>query len=173
MELELEGDWVPSTDSNRRWSGTIRANRSFVALLVATAGVRLFWGKTEVCQSPLSITLHLHPLRSPLDIQPILMVGDGYIQEVTATLPSAESAIRTCFRARPQAGILEQAFVIPSEPPTNLGILLLARDDVHVGRSGVWRPKPAVGALLPPNLSIPLSGGRKGFVDVEGTPGAV
>lgn len=173
MALAFNGDWAAQVDANRVWSGNVKADRPFVALLVAESGERLFWAKTEVCESPTAITLNLHPLRDPAHIQPILIVRDGYLQELTVHLRSPDEPVRSILPRGGKVGALEGAFVIPSDPEARLGLLFLARDDVKVGRSGVWRPRSTTEGLLPPSLSVPLNGGREGVITPEASRDAV
>ena len=173
MPIAFDGDWAVPVDANRVWSGSARTDRPSVALVVAQRGGQLLWAKTEVCQSPASITLNLHPLRDPTHIQPILIVGDGYLQEVTVHLRSPMDAVRSILPKSGSAGALEGAFLIPSDPETRFSLLFLAREDVSVGRTGVWRPKATTDGLLPSMLSPVLAGGRKGMIDVGAKRDAV
>ncbi len=166
MPIVFDGDWAVRVDANRVWSGSARTKRPFVALVVAQREGQLLWAKTEVCQSPASITLNLHPLRDPTHIQPILIVGNGYLQEVTVHLRSPMDAVRSILPKSGRAGALEGAFLIPSDPETRFSLLFLAREDVRVGRTGVWRPRTIMDGLLPCMLAAVLAGGRKGLIDV-------
>jgi|GEM_PF-4935556 len=165
MSLAFDGDWTVPVDGNKRWSGTVHADRPFVALLVAETGRRLFWAKTEVCDPPAPITFDVHPLRDPSHVQPIMKVRDGFLQDVTVFLRTPDSVVLPTLPKVGEAGLLLRAFVVPSDPETTFSMMLLARDDVRVGRTGVWRPKAAIQPLLPSIVVIPLYGGRKGVVD--------
>ena len=62
---------------------------------------------------------------------------------------------------------LRALFVVPSDPEATFRMMLLAREDVQVGRTGVWRPKETVRPLLSSIVAIPLNGGWKGGVDLR------
>ena len=173
MTLGFDGGWVAQVDANLRWSGEVRCDRRFVGLVVGTASDRLHWAKTEVCEPRTTIVLDLHPLRAPFDTQLILIVGNGYLEDMKAAISAEQSAVKAVLPKSGDTGVLQEAFVVRSEPPASLGILFLAREDVRVGRTGVWRPRTSVEHLLPQTLMVPLQGGRKGVIEVARVHDAV
>jgi len=167
MEVELSGGWDPPVDGNLRWNGEVHCDRPFVGLLVGSAKDRLYWAKTEVCQPPTFMSLTLHPLRAPLETQLMFHVGSGYLTRMIAAVHPQAAAVRIVLPERVETGVRHGLFVILSNPSANLGALFLAREDVKVGRTGVWRPKAGVDrSLLPSDLLIPLQCAGNGDIEI-------
>ncbi|HTA21026.1 MAG TPA: hypothetical protein VK989_17155 [Polyangia bacterium] len=169
MDIDALGGWAPQVDGNLRWNGEVRCDRSFVALLVGSANGHLHWAKTELCEPRSLLVLTLHPLRPPLGTQLMFHVGNGFLTNMVAAIEPSARAVTIRLPSRGEAGVLHDLFVVPSESPATLGVLLLAREDVRLGRTGVWRPKAAVSEELPEALHVALEGARKGDVEIVRT----
>src|SRR5688572_24821871 len=113
VDLVFGGGWVPSVEPNIRWTGEVRCDRSFVALLVGRTSGHLFWAKTEVCHPPIAITLDVHPLSyASSEVQLILTVADGWLQDLVVTVPSLPSAVSPVLPEQGEAGVLQNAFIV-------------------------------------------------------------
>ena len=169
MNIEFVGGWSPQVDGNLSWNGDVRCDRPFVGLLIESANDHLYWAKTELCQPSSFLVLNLHPLRPPLGTQLMFHIGNGFLTNMIAPVEPHESAVRILLPPRGEPGVLQELFVVMATPAANLGVLLLAREDVRVGRTGVWRPKAAVKDDLPEALLIPMEGARKGDIEIVRT----
>jgi hypothetical protein len=93
---------------------------------------------------------------------------------MAAAVEPQESVVRIVLPERGEPGVLQDLFIVLSSPSVSLGLLLLAREDVRLGRAGVWRPKASVDQrLLPAGVLIPIQGGRKGDIEVARARDAV
>jgi hypothetical protein len=172
LDLALSGAWVPSVPPNRRWSGQIRATHEFATLLVVTTCDRVLWAKSEVGGAAgLPVTFDIHPLREgDLQAQFMFIVGLGWVTAFCAALPSPSYLPAVNLPSAPQAAVLRTLFTASTEPPATFGLLFLARRDVRVGRTGLWRSRAEVAGFLPALLFPALNGGRQGsfFLDKPG-----
>ena len=167
LNLSIEGQWVPINDPNRRWKGSVRSSEPFAALLLARTPKRLLWAKAEIAAA-LSLILDVHPLREEGNqAQLIMFLGDGFIADVIATLPSRESIPVVSIPNDIQAGVVQSIACIESEPKIEFHLLFLARADVRRGRTGIWRPHKSITNSLPADLLPYLEAGRNGAVDLS------
>jgi hypothetical protein len=168
VDIAIAGQWIASVAPNKRWAGEVRSDRPFVTLLLATTPERLFWAKTEVCPSVgAQLVLDVHPLSwSTPETQLIFRVHDGWIQDVVVSMPSQQE-VQPYAPGHALAGALLRVFNVASRPATSLELVILAREDVRLGRSGVWRPREGSLPSLPVAVMHALKGGRAGSLDLS------
>lgn len=168
VDIAISGQWAESIASNKRWAGELRSDRSFVALLLATTLGRLFWAKTDVCP-PVGAQLlfDIHPLSwTTPETQLIFCVHGGWIQDVVVSM-SPPQEVQPCVPDHARAGALLRLFNVESQPAAAFELVILAREDVRVGRSGVWRPRDGSFPSLPGAVMQALKGGRAGSLDLN------
>lgn len=166
LQVSIEGAWLaPSDAANQRWSGRIDAAGRCAALLLAETAGRTWWAKSELAgPGVVPLLLDVHLLRwDALDFQLIFFCASGWIQDLCVRassrsfLPSYQPAVAI------EPGHPFTLFATgATEPAAALRLLLIAREDVRGGRSGVWRPRKGVERLLPEALHPALLGARTG-----------
>jgi hypothetical protein len=165
LRASIEGDWLaPSDAANRRWNGRIEASGRFAALLLAETAGRTWWAKSELAgPGAVPLLLDVHLLRwDALDFQLIFFCASGWIQDLRVRASSREF-LPTCQRpAAIEPGQPFTLFATETEPAAALRLLLLAREDLRGGRSGVWRPRKGLERLLAEALRPALLGPRTG-----------
>jgi hypothetical protein len=173
LDVAITGDWIASAGPNQRWAGELRCDRPCVALLVATTPERWFWAKTEVCTpAGTPIILDVHPLSYTMqDTQLILVVRGGWIQDLVIS-PLSRGAVVPKTSDHVPAGVLFSVFTVEARPSAKLALVFLAREDVRMGRSGLWRPHARAIGLLPTELTPAFAGGRSGSArsSTKGSP---
>lgn len=169
VDLRLSGSWVPINWPNRRWSGSIEATHEFATLLVVATSDLVRWAKSEVGGTHgLPITLDVHPLREgDPEAQIMFVVDGGWVTAFKAALPSPSYLPAVTLPSSPQAGVLHTIFTASTAPPASFGLLFLARRDVRVGRTGIWRSRTDLIGLLPTLLFPAFQGGRQGSFMLE------
>jgi hypothetical protein len=168
VDIAISGQWVESISPNKRWTGEVQSDRAFVALLLATTPERLYWAKTQVCPPVgTQILFDIHPLRpSTPETQLIFHVRGGRIQDVVVSMSPPREA-QPCFPDLARAGEVLRLFNVESQPAVSIELVILAREDVRLGRSGVWRPRDSSLTSLPVVVVQALKGGRAGSLSLS------
>jgi hypothetical protein len=168
IALSVSGSWVPSAGPNRRWLGEIRGDKQFATLVLVSTRAHLRWAKSEVAgPDPLPILLDLHPLSpASAEVQFIFIAGDGWVQDFRAHLPQDSYLPSASPPPEAHPGHIYTVFhANDATPPAIFQVLFLARDDVTVGRTGVWRIRKNLESLVSSDLLLALRGGRTGCVE--------
>ena len=80
---------------------------------------------------------------------------------------SPPQEVQPCVPDHARAGALLRLFNVESQPAAAFELFILAREDVRVGRSGVWRPRDGSFPSLPGTVIQALKGGRAGSLDLN------
>jgi hypothetical protein len=162
IEIALDGRWTMRDRPNRRWQGILRTPSPVAVLLAATSPGRVVWAKSVSYSLEHVVVLDVHELRSPSSAQFILRVGDGWIQNVIVELEHPD-VLPACSAPMTIAhGSFQKVFLPQGSPTTALGLVLLPRSSVRVGRTGIWKIRDGFEEQVPPEFSLFASGGRIG-----------
>jgi hypothetical protein len=169
LNVILKGDWTTSIEPNIRWAGWIRASDEFATLVIASTLDRMYWAKAEIgTPYGLPMILDLHPLDGEgRSTQFIFIVGFGCIHQVVLLRRSADYQPSVFGLGDLPPGTVHTVFRADTEPIAAFSVLVLARGDVKVGRTGVWRLRTATKLDVPRTIEIALAGPRNGVVEIS------
>lgn len=161
-EIVLDGRWTMLDRPNRRWQGIVRTPSPVAVLLAAISPGRIVWAKSVSYSLELLVLLDVHELRPPNNVQLILRVGDGWIQDVSVELEDPDALPACTAPTTLTCGSFQKLFLPFGSPSTALGLLLLPRASVRVGRTGIWKLRDGFEDQVPREFVLFAKGGRIG-----------
>jgi len=166
LEVEITGQWV-SGYPNTTWKGTARASEPILSVCMVQCGDRTEWAKTPLTNyTSLDLDLNLHyRRREGCDVQFLYFLGQAWVQEATATVPSQDYRPEILAQRRVRTGELVELAAVTSTPVVRVLALFLEKREVRVGRKRIWRVRPELLAGFAPPLRGILGGGRTGVAD--------
>ena len=146
-----------------KWRGVATAGEPLVAIAFLQCGNVVQWYRSERGSAEkLELKFALLPYDAAgLDVQVNFSVGQGggTWRSIVAT---HECVPVISDRREMQTGIIERFAEILGNPPVELSVLLIAREDVRSARNGLWRVRnQSANSILEPFQRI-LTYGRSG-----------
>ncbi len=162
VDVELDGRWTARDRPNRRWQGMLRTSSPVAVLIAAVSPGRVVWAKSASYSLERHVVFDVHELRAPTSAQLILHVGGGWIQDVIVELEDPDTLPECHAPMTMTLGSFQKIFRTEGAPATALGLVLLPRSSVRVGRTGVWRPRSGFEHQISLEFAAFANGGRTG-----------
>ena len=162
LKVSISGTAVAGV--NLGWKGIVTADAPFVTLILVRKGSFTWWSKTSVPPNSDSVvSLFLHPLNfENTSVQFLFYLNGGIVQEVCASIKSENFLAPSPTTLHFFAGQLGEFCTIASNPKTSFELFFLARSNISLGRTGVWRPHKNLSGAFPGQLESALFGRRNG-----------
>ncbi len=159
ITVTVDGTWR-TTAFRRDWNGKAQAAEPIVALVLDGFGR---WAKSDrpLSDGSLSVRLLLAPWdKDRRDVGVHFSVGGGGAQSRTTVEPDYRPSIENIAVFR--TGQLDSFAIVEGSRMVNFFVLFVCREDVRIGRNGLWNLRPALRESISEPWRSALSYGRSG-----------
>ena len=155
----IAGGWDPGSG---KWRGVAQSSEPLVSVVLLSARGETDWCKSERAKAAdFDLTLALFPFEDPLIVQVSVTSGGGGRRFATR-VPSV--TYRPVLPAELRIGTGDRIHLatVEGEPRVEISLMLVAAQDVSVGRKGLWHIREQAATGLDESLLKILTGGRTG-----------